>query len=160
MIQYLPGEVSSKQDKEACQENGLRNDPQAAQVNLLREQRTDFQPSKVNCKQHSHKPRSKGHKRYSNEHKNEGPPYKKDLIQTICIIEEIYVTSVEILSIHKGSSVLQESTGAGIAINMVTSVACATGRENLLNLVHPKHISCKQVKYTCKTILYVACWVI
>ena len=55
---------------------------------------------------------------------------------------------------------MQESTSAGIAINMVTSVACVTRRGSLLNQAHPKHISCKQVKSTHKTIPYVVGWLI
>ena len=84
---------------------------------------------------------------------------RKDLIQAKHIIEEIDVPSVEIQNISKGSSVLQESTSAGIDTNMVTSLACVT-RRGLLNLVHPKSISWKLVKYTCKIIPYVASQVI
>ena len=52
----------------------VASDSQAAEVNLMRHQRTDLPPSKSNWKQHSHKHRSKSQKRYSNEqakHKKE-----------------------------------------------------------------------------------------
>ena len=39
---------------------------------------------------------------------------------------------------------------------MVTSLACVTRRGSLLNVVHPKHISCKLVKSTHKIIPYAA----
>ena len=55
---------------------------------------------------------------------------------------------------------MQESTSAGIAINMVTSLACVTRRGSLLNVVHPKHISCKLVKSTSKIYCYAASQVI
>ena len=55
----------------------VASDPQAAQVNLLRHQRTDLPPSKSKWKQHSHKPRSKSQKRYSSEHNHNMPPHKK-----------------------------------------------------------------------------------
>ena len=55
----------------------VASDPQVPQVNLIRHQRTDLQPSKSEWKQHSHKQRSKSQKRYSNEHKNQRPPFKK-----------------------------------------------------------------------------------
>ena len=38
---------------------------------------TDLPSSKSKWKQHSHKQRSKSQKRYSNEHKNQRPPFKK-----------------------------------------------------------------------------------
>ena len=53
--------------------------PQAAQVNLMRHQRTDLPASKSRWKYQSPKFRSKGQKRYSSEHKNEQPPYKKKI---------------------------------------------------------------------------------
>ena len=53
------------------------SDPQMAQVNLIRHQRTDLPPSKSKWKQHSHKQRSMSQKRYSNEHKNQRSPFKK-----------------------------------------------------------------------------------
>ena len=55
-------------------------DHQVGHVNLMRHQRTDLPPSKSKWKQHSHKQRSKSQKRYSNEHKNQRPPFK-NLIQ-------------------------------------------------------------------------------
>ena len=53
-----------------------------AQVNLMRHQRTDLPPNKSKQKQHSHKPRSKSRKRYSGEHRNQGPHYKKKIDPT------------------------------------------------------------------------------
>ena len=55
----------------------VASDPQVAQVNLKRHQRTDLPPRKNKWKDHSHKLRSKSQKRYSSEHKNERPPIKK-----------------------------------------------------------------------------------
>ena len=52
-------------------------DSQVAQVNLMRHQRTDLPPCKAKWKQHSYKSRSKSHKRYSSEYKNQKPPFKK-----------------------------------------------------------------------------------
>ena len=43
----------------------------------MKHQRTDLLPSKSKRKQHSHKQRSKSQKMYSNEHKNQRPPFKK-----------------------------------------------------------------------------------
>ena len=51
----------------------VASDPKVAQVNLMRHQRTDLQPSKGKWKQNSHKSRSK---KYSGEHKNQRPPHK------------------------------------------------------------------------------------
>ena len=53
----------------------VASEPQEAQVNLMRYQRTDLPPSKCEQKQHSHKSKSK--KRYSSEHKNQKPPFNK-----------------------------------------------------------------------------------
>ena len=47
----------------------VASDPQAVQVNLMGNERTDLPPSILKWKQHSHKSRSK--KRYSGEHKNQ-----------------------------------------------------------------------------------------
>ena len=69
------------------------SDPQAAQVNFMRNQRTDLQSSKSKQNQYSHKQRSKTQKRYSSEHKNERPPLRC-LIQAKHIKEEIDVQSV------------------------------------------------------------------
>ena len=55
----------------------VASDPQAVQVNLMRHQRTDLTPSKSKQKQHSNKQRLKSQKRYSNEHKDQRPPFKK-----------------------------------------------------------------------------------
>ena len=55
----------------------VASDPQVAQVNLMRHQRKDLPSSKNKQKQHTHKSRSTSQKRYSSEHKNQGPPYKK-----------------------------------------------------------------------------------
>ena len=51
--------------------------PKAAQVNLLRHQRTDLPPRKSKQKQYSHKSRSKSNKRYSSEHNHNISPQKK-----------------------------------------------------------------------------------
>ena len=55
----------------------VASDLQVAQVDLMRHQRTDLQPNKSKWIQHSHKHRSKSQKRYSNEHKNQRPSFKK-----------------------------------------------------------------------------------
>ena len=55
----------------------VASDPQAAQANLMRHERTDLPSSKIKWKQHSHKFRSKGQKRYSSEHNHQVPPHKK-----------------------------------------------------------------------------------
>ena len=54
----------------------VASDPQAAEVNLMRYQRTDLPPSKAKQKQHSHQSRSKSNKRYSSEHKTQRPSFK------------------------------------------------------------------------------------
>ena len=66
----------------------VASDPQVAQVNLMRHQRTDLPPSKSKQKQHAHKSKSKGQKRYSSEHKNQRPPYKKK-IWSFCLQVQI-----------------------------------------------------------------------
>ena len=43
----------------------------------MRYQRTNHPQSKAKQTQHSHKSRSKSNKRYSSEHKNQSPPFKK-----------------------------------------------------------------------------------
>ena len=43
----------------------------------MRHQRTDISPKKSKQKKHSHEQRSKSQKRYSNEHQNQRPPFKK-----------------------------------------------------------------------------------
>ena len=43
----------------------------------MRHQRTDLPPSKSKWKQHSHKSRSKSHKKYSSEHNHNIPLHKK-----------------------------------------------------------------------------------
>ena len=81
-------EVPCKQNEAACKENGGIKDYclpykasckwfQAAKIILMRHQRTDFPPSKSKQKQQSFKSRSKSCKKYSNEHKQQVPPYKK-----------------------------------------------------------------------------------
>ena len=55
----------------------VASEPQAAQVNLFRHQRTDLPPRKNKQKQHSHKPRSKSQKRCSSEHNHNMPLHKK-----------------------------------------------------------------------------------
>ena len=61
----------------ACHMKQVTSDLQASQVNLMRHKRTDLPLSKRKQKQHSHKSRSKGQKRYSSEHNHQVPPYKK-----------------------------------------------------------------------------------
>ena len=56
---------------------GVASDPQVAQVNLMRHHRTDLSPSKAKWKQHSHKFKSKSHKRYSCDDNQQQPPHKK-----------------------------------------------------------------------------------
>ena len=60
-----------------CHIKLVSSDRQAAQVNLIRHQRTDCPPSKGKWKQQSFKSRSKSHKRYSSEYNHNVPPYKK-----------------------------------------------------------------------------------
>ena len=55
----------------------VASDHHMAGVNLMRNQSTDLSPNKSKLKQHSHKHRSKSPKRYSNEHKNQRPPFKR-----------------------------------------------------------------------------------
>ena len=55
----------------------VASDPQVAQVSLMRHQRTDLLQGKSKWKQHSHKSRSKGQKRYSGEQNHNVPPHKK-----------------------------------------------------------------------------------
>ena len=119
----------------------VASEPQAAHVNLMRQQRTDLPPSKSKQKQHSHKSRSK--KRYPSEHKNERPPLRKSLIQAKHTKEEIDVQSVVIQSTLKVSSVLLGSSSARPAVNMVILQACATKSNHLFNQEIPRHISFK-----------------
>ena len=60
--------------------------------------------------------------------------------------DKIDVQNVVTPSIEKGSGVQQASTNVKCAINMATSVACATRKEINMTitkgpLVHPRHIS-------------------
>ena len=113
--------------------------PQAAQVNLMRHQRTDLLPSKSKWKQHSHMQRSKSQKRYSNEHENERPPSKKcDPSQAHKKRDRCSVCMQNI------SSVLPGSSSAGLVINMVILPACATKSNHLLSQEIPRHANCKQ----------------
>ena len=116
----------------------VASDCQAAQVNLMRHQRTDLPPNKSKQKQQSFKSRSKSHKRYSSEHTIiKGHSTRRDLILTKLIKEKIDVQSVVIQSIQKVSSVLQGSSSARQAIYMVILQVCATRRKYLLSLEHP-----------------------
>ena len=54
----------------------VASDPQAAQINLIRHQRTDLPPSKHKKKQQSFKTRPQSDKRNSSED-NQVPPFKK-----------------------------------------------------------------------------------
>ena len=74
----------------------VASDPQAAQVNLMRHQRTDLPPSKAKWKQHSYKSRSKGYKRYLSDGNQQQPPPKKRFDPHPAHNRKIYVTSVEI----------------------------------------------------------------
>ena len=56
---------------------GVASEPQAAQVSLMRHQRTDLPPSRSKEKKHSHRSTSKGQKRYSTEHNYNVSPHKK-----------------------------------------------------------------------------------
>ena len=76
----------------------VASDPQVAQINLMRHQRTDLTSSMSKRKQQSFKSRSKSHKRYSSEHKQKVPPYKKKFDPNQAIQEKIDVPSVEIQS--------------------------------------------------------------
>ena len=55
----------------------VANDPQAAQVNLLRHQRTDLPTGKSKWKQISIRPGQKVRRGTQVNSRNEGPPYKK-----------------------------------------------------------------------------------
>ena len=134
----------------------VTKEPQATQVNLLRHQMTELPPSKFQRKQNKkYRSRQAANKHYQEDkykeeclrqmedfikiHRNT----KEDLIMSIQ--GQIDVPNVVTLSIEKGSGVQQASTNARFAINLATSVACATRK--MINmkitkgpLVHPRHI--------------------
>ena len=111
----------------------VTSDPQVAQVNLMRHQRTDLPPSKSKQKQHSHKSRSKGQKRYSSEHKNQGPPYKKRFDPSQAHQRKDKCSMCGNSKHIEGLSVLQRSSSARPAVNMVILQACAI-RKNIFQV--------------------------
>ena len=119
----------------------VASDPQVAQVNLMRHQRTDVPPCKSKWKQHSHKQRSRSPKRYSNEHKNQRPPFKKfDPSQAHKRRDRCSKCGD---SKHvEGSSVLPGSSSARPVTNMVILPACATKSNHLSSKEIPRHTSC------------------
>ena len=119
----------------------VASDPQAAQVNLMRHQRTDLPPSKAKWKQHSHKSRSKSHQRYSSEHKNQRPPCKKfDPSQLHKRRDRC--------SKHGDSNYVEgfkcPARKYQCKTNMIIFPVCVTKSNHLLNPETLKHISCKQ----------------
>ena len=125
----------------------------------MRHQRTDLPPSKSEWKQHSHKHRSKSQKRYSNEHKNQRPPFKKfDPSQAhkrrdIC---SKCGDSKHVDSFKCPARKFQCKT----CKNMVILPACATKSNHPLSQKISRHINCKQEVFTYKKIQYVAIHVI
>ena len=70
-------------------------------------------------------------KRYSSEHRNEGPPFKKIFDPDQAHKRKVDVPSVVILNTLKVSSVLQESINAEIVRDMVILSACAIEGQSL-----------------------------
>ena len=119
----------------------VASDPQVAQVNPMRHQRTELPQSKSKWKQQSHKSKSK--KRYSSEHKDERPPFKKvfDLSQAHNGRDRFSKCGD---SKHiEGFKCLLGSFSARHAVNMAILQACAAKHNYLLNQEIPRHINCK-----------------
>ena len=116
----------------------VASDPQAAQVNWGINEQTSHQARA--SKKNSLTSLDQRVKRYSIEHKNEGPPYKKNLIQTKHTKEKDF-ESVLILNTLKVSSVLQESTNAEIVTDIVILQAYAIEGQSPSSPEHPRHIS-------------------
>ena len=115
------------------------SDPQAAQINLMRHQRTDLPPSKHQRKAFKSRPPS--HKCYTNE--EQVPPYKRSLIPNKFIQEKTGVLSVVIPDMWKVSSVQPRSTSVSPVTSMDISQACVSRNKYLSNHMCPKHINYK-----------------
>ena len=130
----------------------VASDPQAAQVNLMRHQRTDLPPSKSKRKQHSHKSRSKSHKRHSNEHSYNVPSHKKRFDHNHIHQRRDRCSRCGDSKHREGYKCPARKFSVRPATNMVTSLACSTRRKSHLNLKHQRCISCKWVRCMCKKI--------
>ena len=96
----------------------VASDPQVAQVNLLRHQRTDLQQAKASRNNIPTSLDQRFRRDAQIKTRMKDHPLRKNLIQTRHIKEEIDVPSVVILNTLKVSSVLQESANAEIVRDM------------------------------------------
>ena len=131
----------------------VAGDTQAAQINLMRHQRTDLPPSKSKCKQHSHMSKSK--KRYSSEHNSQRPPFKK------CDPNHAHKRRNRCskcgYSKHvEGFKCPARKFQCKTCNKHGHLPACATKSNHVLSLHTPRHINCKQKVFTCKKIQYAA----
>ena len=98
----------------------VASDPQVAQVNLMRHQRTDLPPSKPNGNKIPTSLDQRVTRCIQVNTRVEDYPTGQDLIQSSHIKKDTDVPSVEILNMLKVLNVQQESFNARPAINMGT----------------------------------------
>ena len=135
----------------------VASDPQSAQVNLIRHQRTDLPPSNSKQKQHSHESKSK--KRYPSKHKNHRPPFKKLDPSQAHKRRDRYSKCGD--SKHVEGFKCPARTFQCKTCNKYghfTSLCYI--KQSSLSLETPRHLICKQEVFTCKKIQCVASQVI
>ena len=137
----------------------VASDPQAAQVNLMRHQRTDLQLSKSRQKQYSHKSVSKNQKRYSSEHKNQGPPYQKKIDPSQAHQRRDKCSKCGDYK-HIGFKCTARKSQCKSCSKYGHFTSFCYKRQELLNQETPRHISLKQEWSMQEKIPYVASQVI
>ena len=112
----------------------VASDPKAAQINLMRHQCTDLQPSK-NKKKQSFKSRPLSHKWYSNEHQHQVQPYSKLEIGKYTTDTVNLVGSCIFYLVHPDTKHLQEVTFQVASNNGSVLLSCTTML--VLGLIQP-----------------------
>ena len=131
----------------------VAGDPQAAQINLLRHQRTELPAGKYKKKRSGIKPRQSSHKHQGQEGTMRKPSPRKDLMLEARTMTGLDVPSVETQYILKGSNAQRKNTSAKLAISLATLPACVFRRSKLLTSTGSlKPISYRQAVQTPKEV--------
>ena len=123
----------------------VAGDPQAAQINLLRHQRTELPAGKYKKKRSNMKPRQSGnkHQGYEGYHSQAQP--KKKLTPEGYTMTGQDVPNVEIQFTWRGSNAQRKNTNVKLAISLVISPVCVFKRSKLLTSKRSsKHTSYRQ----------------
>ena len=131
----------------------IANEPQVAQINLMRHQCTDLPQSKSKKKQQSFKSGPPSHKRYSGEYNQHLiPPCKKKFGPKQAYTRKDRCSKCEDSKHVEGFKCPAKKFQYKICNKYRYFTACVTGNQSLLSPEHPKHISYKLDRCTCKKI--------